>query len=481
MNFECKPKRENRFISRVEKQKPVGERVKSIVLSLLEEHFPNGIRPYSVIDINKLKRYYRKAGEIIPPDMDISSLLQAIGIWHSEKIFAISHNSEKGLIGLLERLIAEGNRLFYYDEFYDAHSDFLREARIFSSDLLKTMLSHVFPLLRYSKNYFSTESNVTVESEVSRCYKSAIYLSYEQLKAKLPYVPLEKIKQALAQNNDFLWVYPGIYIHTKKMEFDESERYATEAKVETEIVEHGYASLALLDVPNSLELNPELSKTAVKNGLFQLFLADRYEKRGNIITPKGKPLNSVAIFEHYCLTHDHLTLDELSALEKDINGSVHSQALLVAYDVMVRVDKDDFVADAEIDFDVETTDNALGLFIHTDVIPLRTVTSFTSFPYIEGYRWNLFLLESYCRRFSQQFQYQCLVINSRNVGAIFRESARFADYTDVLAFAAANADVELREKEVGDFLFDSGYVAARTANTIAKVTAKARIIRERRV
>jgi hypothetical protein len=437
----------NEYISRDERytcssaelETMVDDNVKSAVVSILEERFPNGIRPNSAIDINKLKNYYCEImGEGIPTDINIPSLLDLIGIRHGEKVFVISSAGRKSLAELLDRLISEDNRLFYYDEFYDIHADLLLAMHIFSSELLKTVLYNILPSLRYSRSYFATEGKVTLESEMLRCYETAVCLSYEQFKANLSYVPLDKIKQILAQNSDFIWVHTGVYTHSSKVEIDWSEWHAVENKVMSEITEHGYTSLASFDVSASLELNPDLSETAVKNGLYQVCLADRYEKRGVIITLKGTALNSVDVFEDYCLTHDRLTLGELLKFEKEINGSVHSQSLFVAYDNMVRVDRNTFVCDDKINFDVEATDNALELFVNADVIPLRAVTSFTSFPYIDGYQWNLFLLESYCKRFSKQFKYQCLSVNSRNVGAVFRKSAGFADYAAVLATAMAN-------------------------------------------
>ena len=49
----------------------------------------------------------------------------------------------------------------------------------------------------------------------------------------------------------------------------------------------------------------------------------------------------------------------------------------------------------------------------------------------------------------------------------------------VLATAVADSDVDLKERTIGDFLFESGYVARRT-DIIADVIVKARILRERR-
>lgn len=453
--------------------------LKAAVVSVLEQRFPNGIRPNSIIDINKLRNFYREAtGEGISSEIEISSLLNVIGIQHGDKVFAVPSSGKNGLIELLDRLIAEGHQVFYYDEFYGIYADYLQQINIFSAELLRVVLTQLLPSLYYSRVYFSVTNSESAESEVLRCYETAVCWSYEQLKEKLPYVPLERIRQVLAQNSDFIWVKKGTYTHTSKIEIDEVERQVVERKIKEEIAQHGYVSLAAIDVLNNLELNPELSETAVKHGLYQICFADHYEKRGNIITPKGTMLNSVALLEDYCLTHDRLTLDELLEFEKEINGRVHSQSLFVAYDTMVRVDKNTFVGDSEITFDIEATDNALALFIHTDVIPLQSVTSFTSFPYIDGYPWNWYLLESFCKRFSKRFMYQCLSVNSRNVGAIFRKSAGFIDYIDVLATAVAASNIELNVKAVGYYLFERRYIARRTG-AVSKVVAKARILRER--
>jgi hypothetical protein len=409
---------------------------------------------------------------------DITSVLKALGVKHGDKVWAVSASSKKILAELFDRLLSEDNRLFYYDEFYDAHAGFLQGMHVFSSELLKTILSENSPSLWCCKSYCQTDRNTTLESEILRCYETAVSLSYDQLKGRLPYVPLASIRRVLSQNSDFIWVNTCVYTHVRKIEFDISEVHEVCSKIEEAVSAHGFASLASVDVWASVELNPELSETAIRNGLFQVYLSDRYEKRGNIVTMKGTVLNSVAVFEDFCRSHDRLTLDELLNYEKEINGDVHSQSLFVAYNNMVRADRDTFVADSEIQFDVDATDNALALFVHGDVIPLRAVTSFTSFPYIDGYPWNWFLLESYCRRFSKQFRFQCLSVSSRNVGAIYKKSAGFADYAEILAAAVAVEPIKLNQKEVNDFLFDIGYVAHRTS-FVTKVVEQARLLRER--
>jgi hypothetical protein len=457
------------------------EAAQATIMEILEKHFPNGIRPNSIIDANKLKNHFLEATgkNILAVISDISSVLEAIGIRHGDKLYAVSASRKQKLAELLEQLLSKDNRLFYYDELYDAHMDFFQNMCIFSSEQLRTILLKIIPSLWYDTSYCMTNRTITVKSEILRCYETNVSLSYDQLKEKLHYIPITSIRQVLAQNGDFIWVRTGIYTHISKIEFDRAECFETCAKIKNRIADHGFVTLASIYMQASAELNPELSEIAIKNGLFQMYLADHYEKRGNIVTLKGTALNSVAVFEDFCRSHASLTLKELLDYEKEINGSVHSQSLFVAYDNMIRINRETFVADSEIQFDIEATDDALARFVHSEVIPLRAVTTFTSFPYIDGYPWNWFLLESYCRRFSKQFKYQCLSVNSRNVGAIFKKSAIFQDYIDVMSAAVAMSSVELNEKTVGGFLFENKYVAQRTV-AVRKVTERARLLRERR-
>lgn len=450
---------------------------RTAIESILEKRFPNGIRANSPIDVNKLRGFVRDTiGKDVSPDM-IGSLLSAIGVCHGGKVYFVSSTCKKRLADLIDRLIGEGNRLYCYDEFYDSHSDVLQAMNVFSPELLRTVLSEICPSLYFARDSFSTSPTVSVESEVLRCYDAGVCLSYEQLKKRLPYVPKDRIRHVLAFNSEFIRVEKGVYTHVSKVEIDEREGGRAEERVLADIADHGFASLAAIDVSLSIELNPELSEAAIRKALFDRFLADRFDRRGNVITPKGTEMSSTAVLKHYCLSHDRLSLAEIQGFETEINGGVSHHSLSVAYDTMIRVDKETFVSDQEIQFDVDATDHALDLFVNADVVPLQQVTSFTSFPSLGRYRWNLYVLESYCRRFSRRFMYQSLSPNSRHVGAILRRSAGFTDYVDALAHVVATSNVELIDKAVGDYLFDCGYIAQRTG-AVTKVVRRARMLRE---
>ena len=450
------------------------------LINILHEYFPNGIRPNSVIDLNKLKRYFAEAtGKAISKSyLDIQSMLKNLGVSYGDKIYVITPSAKQKLAQLFDSILSMNNNLFFYDEIYDKHSFFLQEIHIFSSELLKTLLSEINPSLWYYKNYCLTDPNATLESEILNCYETKIYLSYEQLQEKLPYIPLMSIRQALSRNSDFIWVTTGVYTHISKIDFDKKECCEACAKIEEIIKTDGFASLISIDIQKCIEQNPQLSEASVKNGFFQAYLASRYEKRGNIVSKNGTVLSANVVFEDFCLSRDKLTLDELLEFEKEINGNINNQSIYVAYNNVVRIDKDTFIADNLIKFDVNAIDKAIALFLKGDVIPITAVTSFISFPYIDGYQWNWFLLESYCRRFSKKFKFESLSAGNQNIGAIINQSAGFTSYADALAAAVAVEPIELNIKDVGDFLFEKGYIARRTI-FVTDVVTKACLIRER--
>jgi hypothetical protein len=93
-----------------------------------------------------------------------------------------------------------------------------------------------------------------------------------------------------------------------------------------------------------------------------------------------------------------------------------------------------------------------------------------------GQEWNLFLLESYCRRFSEQFRFKCLAVNNKNAGVIVRENSRLT-YMDILADATAKSSVDLKEKTVLQFLYENGYIGKRSYSKINETINQAKILR----
>jgi hypothetical protein len=171
-----------------------------------------------------------------------------------------------------------------------------------------------------------------------------------------------------------------------------------------------------------------------------------------------------------------MTVDDMDEFEAELLGKARNAMLPVAFETMVRVDRDTFVKDSTIDFDVEAIDDALALFVSGGVAPIKVITSFTSFPYV-GRPWNLYLLESYVKRFSRRY---CIKGGSpartANVGVICPANDD-RDYNDVVAQVLANSSLKLEEHAVGDYLVRLGFVVKKTT-FVKKVTEQARVLRD---
>lgn len=140
---------------------------------------------------------------------------------------------------------------------------------------------------------------------------------------------------------------------------------------------------------------------------------------------------------------------------------------------MTRVDKNLFVKDELIDFDITGIDAALNSFVQGKIISLRDVTSFTGFPTVKGYSWNLFLLESFLRKFSRRYVYASPAANSANLGAIFPKSMNFEGYLDVQAAVVVQENIPLEKSLVEEFLIGHGFRAKRIDKVTARIIIRA--------
>jgi hypothetical protein len=271
----------------------------------------------------------------------------------------------------------------------------------------------------------------------------------------------------------------GTFSHISRIEITDEERLAIQATAVHECNSRGYVSITDLPFDDIKERNYELSIAAVHNAVYRICLSDKFDKKGKIVTRKGDVFDALTIMKEYCRTLDKCTLDDLLDYEKELTGEVHRWIPMRASNtVLVRIDKENYVADRYVHFDVALIDEAIELVVKGDYLPLKSFTTFGVFPYC-GQTWNLFLLESYCRRFSGKFRFDTPSVNSRNAGAIIRKSCAM-DYTEIMTDAIVNANVLLKDSAaVGRFLHDSGYTGRSTASKVAEIIDKARAYRER--
>ena len=451
---------------------------------VLSAHFANGYRLNSPIELARFRSFATEdlGEEITLTDEELKSYIAACGTNFDDKVYAVSVQTKERIKEFVEEYFADGAQAIFFAEFYAKNENWLFGASVVSEDMLISILHKLFPKLSFTQTYFGyTDASVfsTLKNEILRVWGDDVLLTYEQLAERLQYIPLERIKYTLGQNGDFIRSSVETFSHVSRIDISEDEREAICNAAVQECNARSYASITDLPFEEIEERNYALSIKAVRNAVFRICLSDKFDKSGKIVTRKGDSLDALTIMKDYCRTIDKCSLDDLLNYEKELTGEVHRWIPMEAGNtVLVRIDKDTYVVDRYVHFDAETVDAAIELFIEYDYLPLKSFTTFGAFPDC-GQIWNLFLLESYCRRFSKKFRFDTPSVNSRNAGAVIRKSCGL-NYTDIMTDAVANANVPLTDSAVSRFLFDSGYIGRSTTAKVGEIIDKANAIRKKK-
>lgn len=452
------------------------------VAEVISKCFANGYRLNSSIELSRFRTFYaNESGEEISlSDEELIKYIMASGINFDGKVYSVSLETKEQLKVLAENHFANGAKAIFYAEFYAKNENWLFDKGVIAEEMLVGILKEVFPRLSFTQTYFgyTTESVFNVlEKEILRVWGDDVLLTYEQLSERLEFVPIERIKYALGQNADFIWNNTGEFTHISKVDISEDETTEIMRFVGAEIRAHKYASIAYTPLGEIPEKNYNLSITAIHNAVYHICLSRNYEQRGKIITQKGDGIDAKFIMEEHCRTLDRCTLEDLFEFERELTGECHRWISMEAgYAMMVRTDENAFIAERHVDFDKSTIDKAIDQFMNGgEFAPLRAVTTFALFPHC-GQPWSLFLLESYCRRFSDKFRFEALSVNSTNAGVILRKHSRLT-YFDIMAEAVAKSGISLDEKTVLNFLATSGYSSQRRYAKIVELIKRAKGLR----
>lgn len=456
------------------------------VMHVLSAHFPNGFRANSPIELMRFRRFTAEdfADEILLADEELVKIIVSCGYLFEGKVYVVGRETESRLQEEIDAEVNSGAEVIYYTSVYARHENWLFAGSVISEDMLKGILKKLYPAYLHKANYFLTKRNnspelAIIRNEIMRVWRDDILLNYEQISERLPYIPLEKIKYVLAQNGDFIWNSTEVYTHIGIVDISDEERCEIENYVANACREVGYASISDVPLGELEEHNYQLTLTAIHNAVFAIVLSNKYDKRGKIITRKGDRLDALTIMKEHCRTIDKCSLQDLLDYERELTGETHRWIPMEAgYAVLVRTAKDSFVAERYVCFDIDRIDDALDLFVTGDYLPLKSVTTFVTFPHC-GQVWNLFLLESYCRRFSRRFRFEVLAVNSRNAGAIVRKNYGLT-YPEIMADAVAASGVELDKVSVVEFLCSTGYIGKRSYARTEELIEQAKAIREGR-
>ena len=241
--------------------------------------------------------------------------------------------------------------------------------------------------------------------------------------------------------------------------------------------EKGFCSLADVPLGDIEENNYELSKLAILNAAYRVALASEYHLNGKILTKDKPELDAVLLLKQDIRGLSECSFDDVSEKVIELTGGTNRQyAFQALYDEMVRVDKNRFVSNKAVNFDIDEIDKVLAAFITDHFAAIRDITTFAMFP-ICGQNWNHYLLESFCYKYSRRFSLHVIHFNDKNAG-IIAEKDYNKSYAEMLAIQLARSDVELKPEIIGPYLFDIGYMAKSKYAKLDEIAQQAKELRK---
>ena len=450
---------------------------------LLLEKFSYGLRVDSFIDMSRLRGYAEEMGiSITESEEELKAQIIDAGILSESKVYFFTHKLYEDLVQMAEELFGVGHQVIYYEKLFEKNSDWLIEQNILSEVLLKDIFVKESQGFFVGRNFLvnSTErinEFDAVESELKRVWGDNAIHSYQELYDLLPYIPEEKIRQILSRSNQFVWSSLEHFAWIERVIISDNEKQTIVDYVNEKCDSVGFATISEVPLEQIEEENYELSINAIYDAVYNIVLKDRFILKGRILTKDQSNTDIWELARSYCLGKDECLFTDLYNYVQSVNGTAYRPvAYKAAYDQMVRVAENKFVADKHVLFDVQKIDELLSTFVKGAFIAVKGVASFALFPDC-NYAWNHYILESFCYRFSEKFRLELQNFNEKNVGLIVRKDSELS-YVDILAKTAAGAGIELTIEQVGDYLYNNGYTTKSRMSLLSEVIERARRILE---
>lgn len=451
------------------------QRVKHIVSS----RFKSGYRISSNIDFERFMIFFESEyGYKFTGGADNLDLyLKSVAVIFDDRAYIYDDSVVDSVYAYLEQM---DSPCIYIDTFFENFSGELYSFGIFSIDILKAFIDKNYDDIFCKWDYVYLKPDITPSDLIRNVFYEQETWSFDDLFNRLPCLKQDTIRQTM-NRAEYYRIDTGVYTHIDSIELPDSEGEKVILFIKERLKVKDYVIASELDLSCFESLNSHCPFSAIRDAVFNKFLSKRYSKSGQVITRIDEKLRVLDILEQYCREIETVSFEELNSFEAtfDPDGRTHSTCLIAAHNVMVRVSSDLFVEESKVSFDVNRIDEVIDLYCNGDFMPLKNVVDFSLFPYA-GYPWNLFLLESYVRKFSRMFKYDVRAVNSINIGAIVRKSFTYGEYDDILAIVLAKSSLFLNDKKaVDDFLFNNGYIGRRNFGKIeGKILANAKKLRE---
>lgn len=456
----------------------------SEIVAVLKRHYEYGFKYDSIRELMRFRQFADAMGIALPEeDEALKVSILSSGTIIDGKVYCQSDNMPQELQCIVDDAFSSGASVIYYESLFENEQEWMKSHVITSPDMLKEYLQKSIVGCSFSKKFMvkgdRRSEREAVTDELKRVWGTHPLESVYNLHDRLPYVPLRNIWRAISGNDLFVLSAEGEYLLIDHFRITEGEKEDILHFVDSACAENGFASLCDVPLGGIEEENYELAQFTIYNAIYKKVLSGKYHLNGKILTREKFELDAVMLLKQYIKDKDECTFDEVADKVVELTGGANRQyAFQALYDDMVRVGRNRFVANRLVDFSINEIDTVLAGFITDNFRTIRDVTTFAMFP-LCGQSWNHYLLESFCYKYSRKYSLHVIHFNDKNAGIIAEKDFN-KNYDEMLAIALARTDVELSPEIIGQYLFNTGYMAKSKYAKLGRIAQRALALREER-
>lgn len=440
------------------------------VETIISENFKRGFRPNSIMDRNRfVSLFEEKYGEEIVIE-DLINEVQECCFRFDERFFLPKSLIEQSAMKRIADYMVghfEKNEILFYNVLFSAFETECG-SYVYSAEMLAALLQKVLhgTPIYYSGRYCSVKMDakpdVTTEV-VDYLIRMDDPRSYDDIYHDLSHLNQSDIYNALHYNNpEILGNSKTEYFHVESAHINDGEREVIRSIASTLLNSSKYITCNEIMEnlsSSSHELMERLTAKFSTLGIRRIltyYLRSDFNVGTGIVTRKSLKLTVEDVFADFAKTHSHFTVDDVQRLS-EYTGTVPYWEPIHAH--AVRINSTDFVQPSDLDFDVEGIDSAIDFYC-TEYIPLREISDYSRFPSC-GTPWNIFLLQQYVFRFSEQFKLLSLGFSKGNAsGVIVRKQSEYPDFESVVIDALEKTKI-VTPNDAMDFLCEKGFISER--------------------
>lgn len=456
----------------------------SEIVAVLKQHYEYGFKYDSIRELMRFRQFADEMGITLPEeDEALKASILSSGTVIDDKVYCKSDDMLQELQRIVDGIFSSGAGVIYYESLFENEQEWMESHVITSPDMLKEYLQHNISGCSFSKKFMVKGSRCSekdaVTDELKRIWGAHPVESVYRLNDRLPYIPLGNIWRVISGNDLFVLASEGEYLFIDRFRITKDDEEEILDFVDESYDKNGFASLCDVPLGSIEEENYELTQTAIYNAIYKKVLSGKYHLNGKILTKEKSDLDAVMLLKQYIKDKAECTFDEVSDKVVELTGGINRQyAFQALYDDMVRVDKNRFVANRLVNFSIDEIDTVLAGFVTDNFCAIRDVTTFAMFP-LCGQNWNHYLLESFCYKYSRRYSLHVIHFNDKNAGIIAEKNFN-KKYNEMLVIALARTDVELSPEVIGQYLFNTGYMAKSKYAKLGEIAQRASELREKR-